>query len=37
MLSSVRIANKYTFTQTAQVARYFAGVTYRDLGNNADG
>jgi tetratricopeptide (TPR) repeat protein len=31
----VRIADKYTFTQTAQVARYFAGLTYRDLGNNA--
>jgi predicted negative regulator of RcsB-dependent stress response len=29
-----RIANKYTFTQTAQLARYFAGLTYRDLGNN---
>jgi tetratricopeptide (TPR) repeat protein len=28
-----RIASKYPFTQTSQVARYFAGVTYRDLGN----
>lgn len=31
----VHIANKYTFTQTAEVARYFAGITYRDLNNNA--
>ena len=31
-----RIANKYTFTQTSQVARYFAGITFRDLGNNAE-
>ncbi len=30
-----RIANKYKFTQSSQIARYFAGVTYRDLGNNA--
>ena len=30
-----RIANKYSFTQSAQVARYFAGVTARDLGDNA--
>ena len=30
-----RIADKYTYTQTAQVARYFAGLTYRDLGNSA--
>lgn len=29
----VRIADKYTFTQSAAVARYFAGITYRDLGN----
>ncbi len=29
-----RIANKYSFTQSAQVARYFAGVTARDLGDN---
>ncbi len=31
-----RIASKYPFTQTSQVARYFAGVTYRDLGNTAE-
>jgi tetratricopeptide (TPR) repeat protein len=30
-----RIAAKYRFTQSAQVARYFAGVTARDLGDNA--
>jgi hypothetical protein len=30
-----RIANKYTFTQTSQLARYFAGITNRDLGNTA--
>src|ERR1700760_1231212 len=30
-----RIADKYIFTQTAQIARYFAGLTYRDLGNSA--
>jgi predicted negative regulator of RcsB-dependent stress response len=30
-----RIANKYPFTQSAQMARYFAGVTARDLGDNA--
>jgi tetratricopeptide (TPR) repeat protein len=30
-----RIANKYSFTQSAQVARYFAGVTARDLGQSA--
>ncbi len=30
-----RIADKYSFTQSAQVARYFAGVTARDLGDNA--
>jgi hypothetical protein len=30
-----RIADKYTFTQSAQVARYFAGVTAHDLGDNA--
>ena len=31
-----RIAGKYPFTQTSQVARYFAGVTFRDLGNTAE-
>ncbi len=31
-----RIANKYTFTQTAEMARYFAGITDRDLGKTAD-
>ena len=30
-----RIADKYRFTQSAQVARYFAGITARDLGENA--
>lgn len=30
-----RIANKYSFTQSAAVARYFAGLTARDLGDNA--
>ena len=32
----VRIANKYPFTQTSQVARYFAGITFRGLNNNAE-
>jgi tetratricopeptide (TPR) repeat protein len=30
-----RIAQKYSLTQSAQVARYFAGITARDLGDNA--
>lgn len=30
-----RIADKYTFTQSAEIARYFAGVTAHDLGNAA--
>jgi tetratricopeptide (TPR) repeat protein len=29
------IARKYFFTQSAQLARYFAGITARDLGDNA--
>jgi len=29
-----RIADKYTFTQSSQVARYFAGITARDMGDN---
>lgn len=29
-----RIADKYSLTQSAQVARYFAGLTARDLGDN---
>ncbi len=29
-----RIADKYRFTQSAAMARYFAGVTARDLGDN---
>jgi tetratricopeptide (TPR) repeat protein len=29
------IADKYSFTQSAQVARYFAGITARDLNDNA--
>jgi tetratricopeptide (TPR) repeat protein len=32
----VRIASKYPFTQTSQVARYFAGLTFRGLNNNAE-
>ncbi len=31
-----RIANKYTLTQSSQVARYFAGITFRDLGNSTE-
>lgn len=30
-----RIASKYSFTQSAEVARYFAGITSRDLGDGA--
>ena len=30
-----RIANKYSFTQSGRVARYFAGITFHDLGDNA--
>ena len=30
-----RIADKYKFTQSSQLARYFAGVTYRELGNDS--
>ncbi len=29
-----QIASKYPFTQSAAVARYFAGVTFHDLGDN---
>jgi predicted negative regulator of RcsB-dependent stress response len=29
-----QIANKYPYTQSAAVARYFAGVTFHDLGDN---
>ncbi len=29
------IADKYTFTQSARVARYFEGVTLHDMGDNA--
>jgi predicted negative regulator of RcsB-dependent stress response len=29
-----QLANKYPFTQSAAVARYFAGVTFHDLGDN---
>jgi tetratricopeptide (TPR) repeat protein len=32
----IHIADKYSFTQSSQVARYFAGLTYRDLGKTAD-
>ena len=31
----VRIADKYSYTQSAAVARYFAGVTARDMGDSA--
>ena len=31
----IRIADKYLMTQSAQVARYFAGITARDLGDTA--
>jgi predicted negative regulator of RcsB-dependent stress response len=31
----VQIADKYSHTQSAAVARYFAGVTARDMGDNA--
>jgi tetratricopeptide (TPR) repeat protein len=31
-----RIAEKYSHTQSAAVARYFAGITFRDLGKTAD-
>ncbi len=30
-----RIADKYTFTQSSRVARYFQGVTLHDMGDNA--
>ena len=30
------IAGKYSFTQSGRVARYFAGVTLHDMGDNAD-
>jgi predicted negative regulator of RcsB-dependent stress response len=30
-----RIAGKYSFTQSGRVARYFAGVTQHDMGDNA--
>ena len=31
-----RIADKYSFTQSSAVARYFAGVTYSDLGDTSN-
>ncbi len=31
-----RIANTYSHTQSAEIARYFAGITARDLGNNVE-
>jgi len=31
----VRIADQYPHTQSAQVARYFAGITAREMGDNA--
>jgi len=30
-----RIANKYSFTQSGRLARYFAGITFHDMGDNA--
>ena len=30
-----RIAHKYSFTQSGRVARYFAGVTFHEMGDNA--
>lgn len=30
-----RIADKYSFTQSGRVARYFAGITLNDMGDNA--
>jgi tetratricopeptide (TPR) repeat protein len=30
-----RIADKYTFTQSSRVARYFEGITLHDMGDNA--
>ena len=30
-----RIADKYSFTQSGRVARYFAGITLHDMGDNA--
>ena len=30
----VRIADKYSYTQSSAVARYFAGITARDMGDN---
>jgi predicted negative regulator of RcsB-dependent stress response len=30
-----RVANKYSFTQSGRVARYFAGITLHDMGDNA--
>ena len=31
-----RIADKYRFTQSGRIARYFAGITAHDMGDNAD-
>ena len=31
-----RVADKYSFTQSGRLARYFAGVTAHDLGDNAN-
>ncbi len=31
----VRIADKYSHTQSSEVSRYFAGITARDMGDNA--
>ena len=32
----LRIADKYSFTRNGRIARYFAGITYHDMGDNAD-
>ena len=31
----VSIANKYSFTQSGRLARYFAGITFHDMGDDA--
>jgi tetratricopeptide (TPR) repeat protein len=30
-----RVANKYSFTRNGRIARYFAGITLHDMGDNA--
>ena len=31
----VRIADQYSFTQSGRMARYFAGITFHEMGDNA--